>query len=108
MSIFSTCNDVMNINGILESTIDMCNSIESLEEGVFKYTPSMIPVAARKTAEGTKYIVEFDMLRKLANDLNTPIVESFEMICNENDIDSNDMYVYVSESTTNVLLRLHW
>ena len=38
MSIFSACNDVANTNGILESTIDMCNSIESLEEGVFKYS----------------------------------------------------------------------
>lgn len=101
MSIFSTCNDVMNISGILESTIDTCNSIESLEEGVFKYTPSMIPVAARETSEGTKYLVEFDMLRKLSNDLNTPIVESFETVCNENDIDSNDMYVYVSEASIN-------
>lgn len=101
MSIFSTCNDVMNINGILESTIDMCNSIESLEEGVFKYTPSMIPVAARETSEGTKYIVEFDMLRKLANNNNTTIVDSFESICSENSIDENDTYVYVSESTIN-------
>lgn len=90
MSVFSTCENT-NITNILESAICTYNSIESLEEGVLRYTPSMIPVAVRNTAEGAKYLVEFDMLQKLQK----PIVESFEDVCEFNNINSDDVYVAV-------------
>lgn len=90
MSIFSTCKN-LNEASILESAVSTYDSIESLEEGVLRYTPSMVPVHARNTAEGTKYLVEFDMLQKLQK----PIVEAFEDVCEENDISEDDAYVAV-------------
>ena len=102
MSIFSTCNQ--NRNSLMEST-EVYNSLDTLEEGVFKYTPSMVPVAARNTAEGTKYLVEFDMLQKLAAYNNMGIVEAYESVVEENSIDTDDVYVYVGENTTNSLME---
>ena len=90
MSIFSTCKSLNKAN-ILESAANTYDSIETLEEGVLKYTPSMLPVHARNTAEGTKYLVEFDILQKLQK----PIVEAFEDVCEENDISEDDTYVAV-------------
>lgn len=90
MSIFSTCKSLNEAN-ILESAVSTYDSMESLEEGVLKYTPSMIPVCARDTADGTKYLVEFDMLQKLQK----PIVEAFEDVCEFNNIDADDTYVAV-------------
>lgn len=90
MSIFSTCKSLNEVN-ILESAVSTYDSIESLEEGVLRYTTSMIPVCARNTADGTKYLVEFDMLQKLQK----PIVEAFEDVCEFNNIDADDTYVAV-------------
>lgn len=90
MSIFSTCKSLNEAN-ILESAANTYDSIETLEEGVLKYTPSMVPVHARNTAEGTKYLVEFDMLQKLQKS----IVEAFEDVCEENNISEDDTYVAV-------------
>ena len=95
MSVFSTCNS-LGSSSILESVMDNVSSIETLEEGVLNYTPSMIPVLAKRTAEGTKYLVEFDMLKRLTSDMS--IVEAFESICDENSIDASDLYV-VSKNT---------
>lgn len=96
MSIFSTCK------GLNEST-DAYDSLDTLEEGVFKYTASMIPVAARNTTEGTKYLVEFDMLQKLASHNNEGIVEAYNSVVEENSIDSDDLYVFVSENTMDLI-----
>ena len=101
MSIFAKVND--SVGSVLESVVENCNTIETLEEGVFNYKPSMIPVAARETGEGTKYIVEFDMLQKLAGYENSSITEAFEAVCMENCIDAEDVYVFVSEGTCNLI-----
>ena len=103
MSIFSTCKSV-NESVFTENSM-ILESVETLEEGVFKYTPSMIPVLAKNTAEGTKYLVEFDMLQKLAFHNNTGILEAYETIVNENSIDSDDLYVFVSESSADYIIE---
>ena len=92
MSIFSTCNSYAGDSMVLES-------VDVLEEGVFKYTPSMIPVLAKNTVEGTKYLVEFDMLQKLAEHNYSDICEAFYDVVSENGIDSDNLYVFVSENT---------
>ena len=99
MSVFSNCgvNKTNDISVVAESAIDTINSIESLEEGVFKYTASMIPVAMRETSMGTKYIVEYDMLKKLECDQNLSITEAYEAVCEENDIDKDDAYVLIDD-----------
>ena len=91
MSIFSTCNHYSDNTSICESAINASENIETLEEGVLKYTPSMIPVLAKNTAEGTKYIVEFDMLKRIYDDMT--ICEAFDAICEANNIDPEDTYV---------------
>lgn len=90
-------------NHIIKESANAFNSIETLEEGVFNYKPSMIPVASRNTAEGQKYIVEFDMLQKLAGYENSSITEAFEAVCLENGIDAEDTFVYVSEGTCEIV-----
>lgn len=65
----------------------------------------MIPVCSRETDFGTKYIIEFDMLRKLSNSSSIDICEAYEAVCNENSISTDDTYVFVSESTTNILFE---
>ena len=100
MSIFSSCvilSESSNINTITESASEIYGEIESLEEGVFKYTPSMIPVLAKKTAEGTKYLVEFDMLQKLAACDDTTLYEAFQAVCEENGIAEDDAYVMAED-----------
>ena len=93
MSIFKTSKTISDQNQLLESASSLYNSIEPLEEGVIKYTPSMVPVHARETVEGTKYLVESDMLNKL----DMPIVEAFNAVCESNDIDPEDTYVAVPD-----------
>lgn len=94
MSIFSTCNSLES-SSILESVMDNSSNIETLEEGVLNYTASMIPILAKNTSEGTKYLVEYAMLKRLTTDMG--IVEAFESICDENGISESDLYV-VSEN----------
>lgn len=108
MSIFNSCVPIGGggVNGaLLESTLNNCNKIESLEEGVFKYTPAMIPILTKETDQGSKYIVEFDMIRKLSNSINKSAYESFEAICESNQISEADTYVFVSESTMNTIFE---
>ena len=100
MSIFSSCgilSESSNINTITESASETYSEIESLEEGVFKYTASMIPVLAKRTAEGTKYLVEFDMLQKLAACDDTTLYEAFQAVCEENGIAEDDAYVMAED-----------
>ena len=100
MSIFSSCgilSESSDISSIVESASMSYQQIEPLEEGVFKYTPSMIPVLAKNTAEGTKYLVEFDMLQKLAECNDITVHEAFESVCLENGIDEDDSYVLMDD-----------
>lgn len=100
MSIFSSCgilSESSNIDTITESASETYSEIESLEEGVFKYTASMIPVLAKRTAEGTKYLVEFDMLQKLAACDDTTLYEAFQAVCEENGIAEDDAYVMAED-----------
>lgn len=100
MSIFSSCgilSESSDISSITESASEIYGDIESLEEGVFKYTPSMIPVLAKKTAEGTKYLVEFDMLQKLAACDDVTLYEAFQLVCEENNIAEDDAYVVAED-----------
>ena len=100
MSIFESTGILSNssdITSIVESATDMYRSIETLEEGVMNYTPSMIPVHARNTTEGTKYIVEFDMLQKLSNYSDMSITEAFEAVCLENGIVDDDAFVVMED-----------
>ena len=98
MSVFSNC--LKSNRSITESAIDTINGIESLEEGVFKYTASMVPVAMRETSMGTKYIMEYDMLGKLASGQSMTIVEAYESVCQENGFNSDDAYVLVNGDET--------
>ena len=100
MSIFSSCgilSESSDISSIVESASMSYQQIEPLEEGVFKYTPSMIPVLAKNTAEGNKYLVEFDMLQKLAECNDITVHEAFESVCLENGIDEDDSYVLMDD-----------
>lgn len=100
MSIFSSCgilSESSDISSITESASEIYGEIESLEEGVFKYTPSMIPVLAKNTAEGTKYLVEFDMLQKLAACNDTTLYEAFQSVCEENGIAEDDAFVMAED-----------
>jgi hypothetical protein len=99
MSVFSNygINKTNDISVVAESVIDTINSIETLEEGVFTYTASMVPVAMRETSMGTKYIMEYDMLKKLECDQHLSITEAFEAVCEENDIDKDDAYVLIDD-----------
>lgn len=100
MSIFSSCGILSgssDISSITESASEIYGEIESLEEGVFKYTPSMIPVLAKNTAEGTKYLVEFDMLQKLAACNDTTLYEAFQSVCEENGIAEDDAFVMAED-----------
>lgn len=102
MSVFSNCgvNKTNDISVVAESVINEGYNIESLEEGVFKYTASMIPVAMRETSMGTKYIVEYDMLKKLACCESYDAIDAFRAVCEENDIDSDDAYVLMNDPDT--------
>jgi hypothetical protein len=98
MPVFSNC--LKSSRSIIESAIDTINSIETLEEGVFTYTASMVPVAMRETSMGTKYIMEYDMLGKLASGQSMTIVEAYEAVCQENGFNSDDAYVLVNGDET--------
>ena len=101
MSIFSSNgvfnNKSMDIESLVESATETYKAIETLEEGVMNYTASMIPVHARETSEGTKYIVEFDMLQKLAGYGDMTITEAFNSVCYENGIIDDDAYVVMED-----------
>ena len=94
MSIFNgVSGSTTNISALAESVIQESESMEWLEEGVFKYTASMVPVAMRETTEGNKYIVEYDMVKKLAAHTESTVLEAFTSICEENCISESDTYV---------------
>lgn len=100
MSIFSSCgilSESSDISSITESASEVYSEIESLEEGVFKYTPSMIPILAKRTSEGTKYLVEFDMLQKLAACNDVTLYEAFQSVCEDNGIEEDDAYVMAED-----------
>ena len=98
---------IFNSSGVLGSSTDIVNIVESateeysnverLEEGVLNYTPSMVPVHARETADGTKYLVESDMLNKLSHYSGITMLEAFLAVCEANDISEENTYVAVED-----------
>lgn len=102
MSIFkdSGINSVYessDIVSIAESASETYKTIEVLEEGVMNYTPSMVPVHARKTGSGVKYIVEMDMLQKLSCYSGMSISEAYTAVCEENNVNPDDTYVVMDD-----------
>lgn len=85
-------------DGIASAIAKEFEQIEPLEKDVFEYNAPMIPIIQKPTQEGTKYVVEFDMLNKLAKDQNVDVCEAFDMVCTENTIDKDDLYVYLRGS----------
>lgn len=85
-------------DGIAAAIAKEFEQIEPLEKDVFEYNAPMIPIIQKPTQEGTKYVVEFDMLNKLAKDQNVDVCEAFDMVCSENTIDKDDLYVYLRGS----------
>lgn len=85
-------------DGIAAAIAKEFEQIEPLEKDVFEYNAPMIPIIQKPTQEGTKYVVEFDMLNKLAKDQNVDVCEAFDMVCTENTIDKDDLYVYLRGS----------
>lgn len=81
-------------DGIASAIAKEFEQIETLEKDVFEYNAPMIPIIQKPTQEGTKYVVEFDMLNKLAKDQNVDVCEAFDMVCAENAIDKDDLFVY--------------
>lgn len=93
---FNESNDTIQL---CESVVELSCGIETLEEGVFHYTPSMIPVQAFNTKVGKKYIVEADMIEKLAMHENTDITDAFSAVCDENGLMESDVYVLMANPT---------
>ena len=60
----------------------------------------MIPLVQKATQEGTKYIVEFDMLNKLAKDQTQDVYSAFISVCEANIVEANDVYVYLRGNIT--------
>lgn len=85
-------------DGIAAAIAKEFEQIEPLEKDVFEYNAPMIPIIQKPTQEGTKYVVEFDMLNKLAKDQNVDVCEAFDMVCAENAIDKDDLFVYLRGS----------
>ena len=85
-------------DGIAWAIAKEFEQIEPLEKDVFEYNAPMIPIIQKPTQEGTKYVVEFDMLNKLAKDQKVDVCEAFNMVCAENTIDTDDLYVYLRGS----------
>lgn len=102
-TVFGSCRPFSESNStvqLCESVAEMSYGIETLEEGVFHYTPSMIPVQAFNTTEaGKKYIVEGDMIEKLASYEGMSIAEAFSAVCDENGLMESDVYVLTSDPT---------
>lgn len=101
-TVFGSCRSINESNSTIqlcESVVEMSCGIETLEEGVFHYTPSMVPVQAFNTGEGKKYIVEGDMIEKLASYEDMSIAEAFSAVCDENGLMESDVYVLASDPT---------
>lgn len=86
-----------DVVSIMESASETYKGIEVLEEGVMNYTPSMVPVHARRTSVGVKYIIEMDMLQKLSCYSGMGILEAFEAVCEENDVSRDDAFVVMDD-----------
>lgn len=77
------------------------NQIAELEKNVFEYSAPMIPLVQKSTSEGDKYIVEFDMLDKLAKDAyKSNVYTAFKEVCKVNNLNENDVYVYLRGNVT--------
>lgn len=85
-------------DGIASAIAKEFEQIETLEKNVFEYNAPMIPIIQKPTQEGTKYVVEFDMLNKLAKDQDVDVCEAFNMVCAENAIDADDLYIFLRGS----------
>ena len=87
-------------DGIAAAIAKEFEQIEPLEKDVFEYNAPMIPIIQKPTQEGTKYVVEFDMLNKLAKDQNVDVCEAFDMVCAENTIDKDDLRGSIAKCVT--------
>lgn len=85
-------------DGIASAIKKEFSQIEELEKDVFEYNAPMIPIIQKPTTEGAKYVVEFDMLNKLAKDQKVDVCEAFNMVCLENGIDKDDLFIYLRGS----------
>lgn len=86
--------------GIATAIAKEFKQIEELEKDVFEYRAPMIPLVQKATQEGTKYIVEFDMLNKLAKDQKQDVYSAFTSVCEANNVEANDVYVYLRGNIT--------
>lgn len=96
MSIFNSRFKQDITSSVVESALSAYENIESLEEGVLQYKTSMVPVHARNTTEGTKYLVEYDMLKRL-DDFD--VDNAFYQVCDENGISYDDTYVVIPDNS---------
>ena len=96
MSIFNSRFKQDITSSVVESALSAYENIESLEEGVLQYKTSMVPVHARNTTEGTKYLVEYDMLKRL-DDFD--VDNAFYQVCDENSISYDDTYVVIPDNS---------
>lgn len=77
------------------------NQIAELEKNVFEYSAPMIPLVVKETNEGAKYIVEFDLLEKLAKDAHkSNVYSAFQEVCKVNNLNESDVYVYLRGDIT--------
>lgn len=83
-------------SGLASAIAAEFSQIETLEKDVFQYSAPMIPIIQKPTSEGTKFIVELDMLQHLSEDTKVDIVKAFHSLCEANNIDDpNDLFVYI-------------
>lgn len=90
-----------DVEGIATAIEREFNQIAELEKNVFEYSAPMIPLIQKSTSEGDKYIVEFDMLDKLAKDTHkSDVYAAFKEVCKVNNLSENDVYVYLRGNIT--------
>lgn len=120
MSIFNTSSLTESAENELKLQIDADASgiaaklaaefgqIETLEKNVFEYSAPMIPIIQKPTNEGTKFLVEYDMLNCLSRDTKTDILGAFKSLCEANSIeDQNDLFVYLRGPLFKVLTNVN-